>query len=223
MSESNFTRVNADGSLEVSYSANIGSAVREAIELAISTQKPQTFEFNGPIVTVDASSNAELIIRDWRRALNHYIDRHVGPTAKPTLTDEDLASDAAAEARNEDRRNADYALRQRQFLEQKDRVNARLLVAPAMEFSDRAGWLTVVAANQNDALGTETVRYAERWARLMQLELSEGKTLAEVWDSASHDADFGAMSGSTHGAARNILIKTWVHGTELQQLHRASE
>jgi len=103
----------------------------------------------------------------------------------------------------------------------RDRVEARMQGAPAMEFSNKTTWLAVKAANENDPYGAGILSYAERWARMMQLEMSTGKTLEDIWVRTSHDADLEGMSGASQGAATSLLIWTWVHGAEHRSLYKA--
>ena len=221
MSNSNFYGLNADGSLDVMPGSTIDHTVNEAIGLAISRQEALKFEFNGVTVTVEADSNPELILRDWRRALNGYTEKTVGPKSKAELSVEELANDARIEAENQARRDAESARYQAEAKAHRDRVEARMANVPAMEFSDEAAWLTAKAANENDPYGAGILSYAERWARMMQLELSEGKTLDEVWDRTSHEADLEGMSGFSQSMATHLLTQTWVHGAELRRLHNA--
>ena len=93
--------------------------------------------------------------------------------------------------------------------------------APAMEFSNKNAWDEATPQIAESMYGTSIATYAERWARLMQLELSEGKTLDEIWSSSSHEADFEGMSGYSQGIATHLLTETWVHGAELRELRNA--
>lgn len=210
-----------NGELTVMAGSDISNTVAEAIEIARGLDKTFKFEFNGVVVTVESDSNPELILRDWRRALNGYTEKTVGPKPKAELSAEELANDARIEADNQARRDAESARYQAEAKAHRDRVETRMQGAPAMEFSDEAAWLTAKAANENDPYGAGILSYAERWARMMQLELSEGKTLGEVWSSTSHEADLEGMSGFSQSAATHLLTQSWVHGAELRRLHNA--
>lgn len=180
-----------------------------------------TFDFNGVKVTVKADSDPELIYRDWSRALNGYIDKSVGPYPSPVLTDEEKESDARIEAENERKRQerqAEYAAKAKAH---RERVEARMVNAPEMEFADKTRWDEALPQTAESLYGTSIATYAERWARMMQLELSEGKELTEVWIETSHEADLEGMTGYSQGVATHLLTETWVHGAELRRLHNA--
>jgi hypothetical protein len=121
----------------------------------------------------------------------------------------------------EPHRDAESAPYQAEAKAHRDRVETRMQGAPAMEFSDEAAWLAAKAANENSPSGAGILSYAERWARMMQLEMSEGKTLEEIWNSTSREADLEGMSGFSLGAATHLLTQSWVHGAELRRLHNA--
>jgi hypothetical protein len=244
---SSFYGVKPDGTFDVMPGSDITSTIREAIVAAtlISQQardaiveqlgseglndpknradKSVTFEFNGVSVTVMPDSNAELVMRDWSRGLSGYLGENpvVGPYPSQELTEEELAKDAEIEAANQARRDAESARYRAEANEKHDRVTARMANAPEMEFSNEEAWLTAKAANENDPYGAGILSYAERWARMMQLEMTEGKSLEEVWSSTSFEADLEGMSGFSQGAATSLLTQSWVHGMELRRLHNA--
>ena len=165
-----------DGACVVAAGARIDSTIAEAISLSVKEKRPIKFKFNGVTVTVCADSSPGLIYRDWSRALGGYIDKNVGPYPNPTLTDEEKANDARIEAENESERRKqqmDYEARARVH---REKVEARLVNAPAIELSDEAGWQKFKDMNK-DGYGGAVVTYSERWARLMQLDISAGKSL----------------------------------------------
>lgn len=63
------------------------------------------------------------------------------------------------------------------------------------------------------------MRYAEQWARLMQLEMAGGKPLEEIADASSREADTEGITGFMYGCAVSILSHTWKHGEQLRRWH----
>ena len=177
------------------------------------------FDFNGVMVSVRSDSNPELIFRDWSRAMSGYIEKAVGPYPNPVLTDKENESDARIEAKKECKRQKRDAEYETKAKARRDRVEARMSNAPTMEFSEEKSWLAAKAENGNGSYGAGILSYAERWARMMQLEMSEGKMLEEVWRSTSFEANLEGMSGATQAAATHLLTLFWVHGAELRRLH----
>lgn len=178
-----------------------------------------TFDFNDVKVTVKVDSDKELIYRDWSRALDGKIDKAVGPYPDPALTDEELAHDAEVDAERKRKQQQWQAKYEAEADAHSERVDARLVGAPEMGFSDRDSWDKALPQLAKSIYGTSIATYAERWARLMQLELSEGKELADIWSAASTEADLEGMSGNSAGIATHLLTETWVHGAELRRLH----
>ncbi len=85
-----------------------------------------------------------------------------------------------------------------------------------VKLKDREGWLKTVEAN-DDPYGACGVRYAERWADLMEERMHDGSTVAEVAKKASHDADTEGITGFTYARAVSILGWAWEHGEELRR------
>lgn len=103
-----------------------------------------------------------------------------------------------------------------------NRVNTRISGTPPMTFCDdqrKAQWTTAMHEVVGDDYKLGILMYTQRWARLMELELSEGKTLAEIWRTLSDEADLEGMSGAAITMATSLLIAVWIHGEELGQLY----
>ena len=142
-------------------------------------------------------------------------------SSDPVLTDEEKENDARVEAENEQRRQQWQSEYQAEAEAHRNRVEARMANAPAMEFSNKDAWDEATPQIAQSMYGASIATYAERWARLMQLELSKGKSLDEIWSSTSHEADLEGMSGHSQGIATHLLTETWVYGAELRKLHNA--
>lgn len=98
------------------------------------------------------------------------------------------------------------------------RVNARLSSSPGMECDEKEWWglATMAAPLQRDPQARE---FAERWARLMQLELLDGKSIAEVYENTSYEAALKYTTRSDVNRAVHFLKQCWVHGDELDRLY----
>lgn len=207
-----------DGVFEVMAGANITSTIAEAIALAADEDRTIVFEFNGVNVSVVAGSDPDLIYRDWSRAFSGYIEKNVGPNPNPVLTDEEQENDARIEAENEQRRQerqAEYATR---ATAKRNATEARLADAPPMEVSDEAAWQSWKDNNQ-DGYGAGVIAFAERWARLMQLEMANGQKLEDIASATSHEADTEGITGFMYGAAVSTLASCWKYGDQLRRWH----
>lgn len=79
-------------------------------------------------------------------------------------------------------------------------------------------WEEGLAAN-SDFYGRGVYVFAERWAILMEERLAADttKTVADVAEKASHDADTDGITGFMYGCAVGILSRAWVHGEQLRR------
>lgn len=196
----------------------IGNVIASAILEAALLGEEVGFEFNGVEVVVAGDSDPGLVYRDWDRALQGFIEKHVGPHPKAQLSAEELRSDAAIRATSEAKqaqRRAEYAAREKL---KRDAVEATLTNAGPMEFSDAAAWNEFKAKNV-DPYGGAVVTYAERWARLMQMELASGRALEDIAAPTSSDADLEGITGFMYGCAVGALAHCWKHGEALRRWH----
>jgi len=83
---------------------------------------------------------------------------------------------------------------------------------------NRDGWKEAVEKNK-DGYGSGVIRFAARWANLMETEMAKGKKLKDVADKMSHKADVEGITGFMYGCAVSILANVWKHGEELRRWH----
>jgi hypothetical protein len=88
----------------------------------------------------------------------------------------------------------------------------------SFKIKDQDTWDQIVA-NNTDGYGACTVRYAARWANLMEQKLQQNCTLREIADQTSHEADVEGITGFMYGFAVKCLAKVWAHGEELRRWH----
>ena len=87
-----------------------------------------------------------------------------------------------------------------------------------MKLIDKSGWEQFASVN-NDPYGSCVVRYAERWANMMEEEMENGKSLIEIADTTSIKADTEGITGFMYGCAVSVLARVWEHGEELRKWH----
>jgi hypothetical protein len=206
--------------LDPSIGNEITCTIKTAIADAKSNGDECQFDFNGVTVVVSGASDPELIHRDWSRGLSGYLGENptIGPYPKPQLSEAEKESDAKIEAENEERRRI-----QNEKYEQKQREKELVLQgalgnAGPIELSDAEGWQKCVDANK-DGYGSYCVRYAEKWARLMQVRIASGETIAECAEELSRLADDEGITGFMYGAAVSMLSQCWKHGEGLRRWH----
>ena len=202
--------------LEMNYHSVITDAVKEAIMAANVFDELVKFHFNGVNITVHGGSNARAALRDIRRARNGYIDKDVGPYYRPKLKMADRANDRRLHARYKRKNQKEQKKREAEALIHKERVEAKLAGAPAIDVSDPVHWQAMFADKQGYWL---IIDYADCWGRLMQLEMLQGKTLEEAAEATADEADIFGASGSVLDMALLLLVKYWKHGEQLRRWH----
>lgn len=200
------------------YNSLIIDSIKEMIRLAKKGNFTAKQELNGVTVLVNGDSNADLIFRDQQRAQSGYIKGDVGPYPAAKLTAEDKANDTRVEAENERERQKRQAEYDKKARAHREKVEAKLANALAIELADEAGWKKSKQVN-SDGYGGAVMTYSERWARLMQVEMSNGKKLADVADATSQEADLEGITGFMYGCAVSQLASCWKHGDELRRWH----
>jgi len=245
--QTNFSRFTPEGTFEPLVGSVIDSVIAEAwtIAQAVSTEDlPEcrqlreltgqlegdfvvTFEHNDVLVKVSKDTDTRALLRDWERGTNGYLGESpvVGPNPKPELSDEEKASDAAIKLQKDAEREREAIRWQQEARAHFERVTARMADAPEMEFAGeegRAFWQSLVDANKGD-LGMGVLNYAERWARMMQMEMAAGKSLAGIYRETSLEADLEGVSGFSSGFGERALIQSWKYGSELAQVRKAAK
>lgn len=76
--------------------------------------------------------------------------------------------------------------------------------------------------NNKDGYGSGVIRYAARWANLMEKKMSAGAKLEDIADSTSHEADAEGITGFMYGCAVSMLSQEWEHGEQLRRWHNLS-
>lgn len=177
--------------------STIDEAAREMVALANEFGETVEAKFNDLPVRAEPGSDPLAIAGAYRAECER---RHQAY----------LASDACKEAR----RRAEEAQRERK------RALAEALVGAPATITLRAPavWQAAVDANP-DAYGTAAIRYAEKWARIMEGRIARGLTVAKCAEDAAHVADDEGITGHMQGWAGALLARAWVHGEALSQWH----
>lgn len=180
------------------FEPSIGSYISDAavrmVAIAVDTDDIVTADFNGITLTASATTVPDEVVTYF---IGESKRRHDAYLASPEYAAQMVAAEQAA---------------------RKAEADAAELLARApgtLTLRDPEGWAKSVAANQ-DGYGACTLRYAERWARMMEAEIAAGRTLKECADKTSHTADTEGITGAMHGFAVSILSQVWVHGEGLR-------
>jgi hypothetical protein len=195
----------------------IKNIINDMIEYAKDHNSLVRSSLNRIVVVVAKDSDVELIYRDQQRGQNEYHNDIVGPYPTLELTSQQLQNDSrisAEHVRVAKIRQAEFDAEQQAEL---DVLNELLAKAGGFEVKDLQKLKEWEDAQKSDPYGLAVFEFASRWARLMQLSMTGGKTLENCVEEASHlaDANLG-ISGFMYGCAKSILIECWIHGDALE-------
>lgn len=192
---------------------HIETCIEEALLEVYLSREIIAFEFNGKIILLDKDSKKDLVLRDFYTSFDIGW-RVIGPEYDEEYSDElKKAIEEAKEEKRIKREKEDEEYRIKQ-----DAKKDSFFKEIEGEEIDLIQSIDEYKQKNKDPYGARCVSYAEEWARLMQVRMKD-KPLAEVYDKASHDADYDGITGFMYGMAVNILSKCWRHGEELRKLH----
>lgn len=77
-------------------------------------------------------------------------------------------------------------------------------------------WEEMVDNNQ-DPYGSAIIRYASRWASMMEAKLAAGIPFQGIPEVTSFEADKEGVSGAMYEFAKYALGEIWIHGEQLRQ------
>ncbi|MBS9783809.1 hypothetical protein KGV55_00485 [Candidatus Gracilibacteria bacterium] len=190
------------------------TTIDQAIEQMINAADKETTlisELSSVYVIVNYNSEKRLILRDWHRAAKGFIGNSVGPYPKAQLSAEELANDARIEAENEEWKKAKKRIN----------LNRKIESCPPME-KNKEEWSNLLKQHKDKDFILNIFKYAENWARLMQLEISKGKKLSEIAESTSKEVNINGISEFEHSYAVLILSDTWKYGEDLINILKSS-
>lgn len=206
--------------IESTIGGHISRTIEQAQQIAKEKGQDVEFDFNGVNVVVNATTNPELLLRDFMNA--YKMDwKEVGPVCEENYSQDTL--DRLDKRTKELEAEAEERQRQYELAEDKKREDFQKLVEGVeMEYAEggKAKWDEGSAKNQ-DGYGAAIYRYASDWARLMQalLKTNPTQTVRDIADKASHNADIEGITGFMYGAAVSILSTCWVNGEDLRKWH----
>ncbi|MEJ7829413.1 MAG: hypothetical protein WKF91_14480, partial [Segetibacter sp.] len=184
------------------------------------------FEFNGVTCLVSKDTNLDWLYRDYS---NSWIMewKEVGFNCVEKYSIEvQLEFDKRTKEAEEKRviQEAEYKAKEDKerlaFIEKTKDVK--------MEFKTLSNFGLVLHSNSDWELGKEKntdsygaciYEYAEGWAKLMQVEILEGKKVEDVAEKTSHEMGFLGITGFMYGSAVSILSQCWKHGERLRKWH----
>lgn len=91
---------------------------------------------------------------------------------------------------------------------------------PEFAISDPTQWNKFLEDESQNPYGFACLRYAARWANLMEARLAAGATdVASIAKETSHEADDDGITGFMYGVSVFMLSKCWARGEDLRRWH----
>lgn len=174
------------------------------------------FEFNQVICLVNAHTNLDWLYRDYSNSWTMEW-KTVGPYCTENYTkevQEDFEKRSKIRAEKRAKEDAEYRAKE---AKEKQEFESKVH-GIELELSDTDGWKKAREMN-SDGYGNAALDYAEGWAKLMQIEIAKGKTIAECYEYTQKELGFLGITGFQFGAAVSTLAHTWKHGEELRKVH----
>ena len=182
---------------EPSWGDDITSASGELLALATASGLPTTMQFNDQIVTAHPGMTASEVADTYHVESER---RYAAYIASPEFAERMAAAEIA-----EQKRQVETA--------------AALVGCPdKMSLRDPEGWAKSVAAN-TDGYGACGLRFAERWACMMEGAMAKGESLIICAKRLSRLADSEGITGFMYGCAVSVLAQVWTHGDALRRWH----
>lgn len=212
----------------MNYKLNTGagdnfSTVAEAAKKVASHQDFKhpavEFEFNGIVCLVDKNTDVSFLYRDYANAWTMEW-KTVGPNCvkeydKPTA-DELNRRNIIKENKAEEQRKEWEKQEKEERLECERRTKGIEIDIIPDKMDE---YKQYVEKNSADGYSRGVIYYSEAWAKLMQVELSKGRTVKECAEETQKPLGYLGITGFMYGCAVNGLAHFWKHGEELRKWH----
>lgn len=185
-------------------------------EKDLENPNPVSFEFNGVRVYADWNEFIEDGDYVLDQRLNDYAYQ-LWEKAKMTMDAQYMLGQSVSGKYIQQKQEE----KEREAAKRQYAIKEKLKNLPPMQFSEE--WKAqreLGLKNNQDPYWQGIFRYAENWAKLMEEAIEkEWKTLEEVAEKLSQDADLEWNAWFMYGAAVNILSQTWKYWNELRKWH----
>ncbi len=191
--------------LEYKDKMKIKPIIDEAIEASRILNSMIQFELYDVTIKVVPDSNPKSIFLDWLYARKSCLLRDVGPLNSAFKESEKVHIRGEYNSRKEN------AERENNILE------CKLANTPSIELLDKVKWSAF-----SKKYSRQVVVCFERWARLMQVEMSSDKNIEHIVSSTWLKADFKNITDLRFmfRSAVSEFFDCWKHGKELQKWYK---
>lgn len=178
------------------------------------------FDFNGVLCKVNKDTNLDWLNRDYMNSWTMEW-KEVGPDCVE-------AYDPATQKELDKRKEAAEKKREKAVKKQQEEDDAarteveekvkdvKLLIWP----EKLEEYNKYVETNSKDGYSRAVVDYAEQWAKLMQIEIANGRTqIKDIAEETQKPLSYLGITGFMYGAAVKALAHFWQFGDELRRWH----
>ena len=181
---------------------NINETTQNMAEIAAKEDMPVEATFNRTTFQMKPGMTAEEGVKEWDRVMTrNYEEYKKSPEYK-------AAQLAAAQ--------------ERERKEKQKLADDELIKGETLDISSlKTHFEHMVKVNSKDEYGKGIIDYAVRWGKLMQAEMKKqglDHLTPELVKDTDRRADIYGMSGASASFGRNLLIRTWKYGHELEKI-----
>ena len=195
------------------------AVAEKAREIAKKKKVIVEFEFNGVTCLVSNKTVVEWLNRDYCNA--HIMEwktvGHDCPMAYDHDTEIELRTrqlKQATQQKEEDKKQAMANQKEADAIKEETKeVKFEVIAGKEKEYKK------YVEDNSKDGYSKAVVDYSDSWAKLMQVEISKGKTIVECTDETQEGLGYMGITGFQFGCVMQALSSYWKHGEELRKWH----
>lgn len=97
-------------------------------------------------------------------------------------------------------------------------MSEKELLTFSVKDGQQEAWDESVSKNA-DSYGAGVMRYAARWANMVEAKIADGVEIVAAISETEHTADTEGITVAMFGCAVSILAQVWEHGETLRRWH----
>ena len=178
------------------------------------------FDFNGIKCIVTPETDLNLLYRDYANAFTMEW-KTVGPACDQEYAP-NIASELKLRTENmEAKRELERIQQETEDMLQKAEVEEKVKGVTLLIYPEKQEeYAKYVENNSKDGYSRGVIEYAEYWAKLMQVEISKGRTeIKDIAEETQKPLGFLGITGFMYGCVIQTLAKFWNFGEELRRWH----
>lgn len=209
----------------MNYKLNAGAGdeitkvAKKAKEIAKARNTTVEFVFNDITCLVDTNTVVDWLVRDYMNA--HIMEwKTVGADCQMEYdfdTQIELYTRKLQRAKDRKTEMGNYLMKIESQKQEAEKLTEGITIEIMEGKEDE--YKQYVATNSNDGYSKAVVEYGEQWAKLMQIEIEKGRSIADIADQTQKPLSYLGITGFQYGCVVNTLAHFWKHGEELRKWH----